>query len=143
MRPLSMMAMSVAVASTSDTMCVERMTMRSPDMSESRLRKRTRSSGSRPAVGSSTMSRWGSFEQRLRDAHALAHPPKTRRAAVARLERFTSAVARRCVSGPRAPSHAFGGGHVLQEFPRRSGWGRLQNPVEENRVTSRTPSGFA
>ena len=42
-------------------------------MSASRLWKRTRSSGSRPAVGSSTMMSLGSAEQRLRDAEALAH----------------------------------------------------------------------
>ena len=41
----------------------ERMTMRSPDKSASRLRKRTLSSGSSPAVGSSTISSCGSFNK--------------------------------------------------------------------------------
>src|SRR5690242_16118453 len=60
--PFATMAMSVATASTSETMCVERITMRSPASSESKLRKRTRSSGSSPAVGSSAMSSCGSFK---------------------------------------------------------------------------------
>ncbi len=45
---------------TSETMCVESSTtVSSPAISESRLWKRLRSSGSRPAVGSSTMTRRG------------------------------------------------------------------------------------
>ena len=58
---------------TSSTMCVERMTVTSRPMEESRFRKRLRSAGSRPAVGSSTMIRRGIGEQRLRDAEALLH----------------------------------------------------------------------
>src|SRR5260370_8869337 len=54
-------------------MCVERMTMPSPESSESRFRKRTRSSGSRPAVGSSTIKSCGSLSKALRNADALAH----------------------------------------------------------------------
>ena len=40
---------------TSSTMCVERMTITFSPISASRLWKRTRSPGSSPAVGSSTM----------------------------------------------------------------------------------------
>ena len=50
-----MMASFSEVAAMSSTMWVERRTMRSLLREERRLRKRTRSSGSRPAVGSSTM----------------------------------------------------------------------------------------
>jgi len=53
--------MSSATASTSDTMWVDRITMRSPASVPSRLRKRSRSSGSSPTVGSSTISTAGSF----------------------------------------------------------------------------------
>ena len=55
-----MIAMSEATDSTSDTMCVDSSTARSPARSDSRLRNSTRSSGSRPAVGSSTISTRGS-----------------------------------------------------------------------------------
>ena len=47
--------------------------MRSPESSESKLRKRTRSSGSSPAVGSSTIKKLRIVEQRLRDPDALPH----------------------------------------------------------------------
>ena len=46
-------------SATSLTMCVDRITTTSDAMSASRLWKRTRSSGSRPAVGSSTMTSFG------------------------------------------------------------------------------------
>ena len=58
---------------TSLTMCVERITMIFSPISLSRLWKRTRSSGSSPAVGSSTMISLGLPMQRLRDAEALLH----------------------------------------------------------------------
>jgi hypothetical protein len=59
-RPSWMIAIRVQSSDTSSTMCVERRTtLRSPS-SLSRLRKRTRSAGSRPAVGSSTTSSLGS-----------------------------------------------------------------------------------
>ena len=61
--PFEISAMSVAVASTSETMCVDRITMRWPESSDSKLRNRTRSSGSRPAVGSSTISSCGSLSR--------------------------------------------------------------------------------
>ena len=51
----------VAIYSTSGTMWVEISTMRSWANSESRLRKRTRSPGSRPPVGSSKIKTSGSF----------------------------------------------------------------------------------
>ena len=46
-------------SATSSTMWVERMTTTFSPISASRFRKRLRSSGSRPAVGSSTMISWG------------------------------------------------------------------------------------
>ena len=59
--PSFMTAFSAAMYSTSETMCVEMSTMRPRANSLSRLRKRTRSPGSRPLVGSSSMSTSGSF----------------------------------------------------------------------------------
>src|SRR5678816_1606237 len=53
--PLSMMAMRLHSSATSSTMCVERITTACSPISLRRLRKRTRSAGSSPAVGSSTM----------------------------------------------------------------------------------------
>ena len=50
-----MIAMRGQSSRTSSTMCVERMTVTSRPIDESRFRKRLRSAGSRPAVGSSTM----------------------------------------------------------------------------------------
>jgi hypothetical protein len=55
MRPRWMMAMREHRSLTSSTMCVERMTTAFSPSSLSRFRKRTRSAGSSPAVGSSTM----------------------------------------------------------------------------------------
>ena len=72
-RPCRTTAISVATDSTSDTMCVERRTSFSPSCSERRFRKRTLSSGSRPAVGSSTMTSSGVADERLGDAEPLAH----------------------------------------------------------------------
>jgi hypothetical protein len=57
--PRSMMAMRVHSSDTSSTMCVERMTALFSPSSLSRFRKRTRSAGSSPAVGSSTISSRG------------------------------------------------------------------------------------
>ena len=54
-RPLASTAMRGHRSATSSTMWVERMTTTLSPISASRLRKRLRSSGSRPAVGSSTM----------------------------------------------------------------------------------------
>src|SRR4051794_14355625 len=59
--PCFMIAISVAIDSMSLTMCVERMTSRPTPRSERRLRNRTRSSGSSPAVGSSTTTTSGSL----------------------------------------------------------------------------------
>jgi hypothetical protein len=60
MLPRSMMAMRVHSSLTSSTMCVERMTTARSPSSLRRLRKRARSAGSSPAVGSSTMISCGS-----------------------------------------------------------------------------------
>jgi hypothetical protein len=68
-----MMAMVGHRSVTSSTMWVDRITATFSPISASRLRKRLRSSGSRPAVGSSTMTSFGVAEQRLGDAEALAH----------------------------------------------------------------------
>src|SRR6185437_10314618 len=57
--PCAMIAMRGHNSSTSSTMCVERMTVTSRPMDDSRFKKRLRSAGSRPAVGSSTMMRRG------------------------------------------------------------------------------------
>ena len=54
-RPLASTAIRGQRSATSSTMWVERMTTTLSPMPASRLRKRLRSSGSRPAVGSSTM----------------------------------------------------------------------------------------
>ena len=59
--PPLMMAWQAAMYSTSGTMWVEISTIRSWANSDSRLRKRTRSPGSRPPVGSSRISTSGSF----------------------------------------------------------------------------------
>ena len=59
--PFFMTSISSAMHSTSDTMCVERMTILSCEKLEIRLRKRTRSFGSSPAVGSSSTSTAGSL----------------------------------------------------------------------------------
>jgi hypothetical protein len=58
-RPPCRMAMRRHRSLTSATMCVDRITITCSLMSASRLWKRMRSSGSRPAVGSSTMMRRG------------------------------------------------------------------------------------
>ena len=54
-------------------MCVERITTLSSPISLSRFRKRTRSSGSSPAVGSSTTISFGLPSKRDGDAEALPH----------------------------------------------------------------------
>lgn len=59
--PARMTRISSAMYSTSDTMCVDRMTILSCAKLAMRLRKRTRSFGSRPAVGSSSTSTAGSL----------------------------------------------------------------------------------
>jgi len=112
-------AMSVAVASTSETMCVERITMRSPDSSESRLRKRTRSSGSSPAVGSSTMRSCGVVEQRLSDADSLLHSAgEAAQGATAHIGEVDEV--QELVDAPARSRRvqAFDGGKILQEFLR-------------------------
>ena len=58
-RPRSMIAIRVHSSLTSSTMCVERRTTLFSPSSLSRFRKRTRSAGSRPAVGSSTIISFG------------------------------------------------------------------------------------
>ncbi len=58
--PCARIAMRLHRSLTSSTMWVERITTTFSPISESRLRKRLRSSGSRPAVGSSTMISFGS-----------------------------------------------------------------------------------
>ena len=68
-----MIAIRVHSSLTSSTMCVERRTTLFSPSSLSRFRKRTRSAGSRPAVGSSTIISFGLPEQRHGDAEALPH----------------------------------------------------------------------
>ena len=97
----------MAVDSTSETMWVERITIRWPRISESRLRNRTRSSGSRPAVGSSTISKLGIVEQRLRDSDPLPHAareaaegPLAHVGQIDQLEQLVDAPPRRGASSP-------------------------------------------
>lgn len=82
-RPSRMKAMRIATASESEMMWVE-----------SRLRKRTRSSGSRPTVGSSTMSTCGSLSRAwampTRCFIPPEYPPSGRRAASRRLTSSSS-----------------------------------------------------
>jgi hypothetical protein len=59
MRPSTRMAMREHRSATSSTMCVDRITTLVAPISASRLLNRLRSSGSRPAVGSSTIIRAG------------------------------------------------------------------------------------
>ena len=59
--PAFITAFSAAMYSTSETICVEMRTIRSCANSDSRLRKRTRSPGSSPAVGSSRIKISGSL----------------------------------------------------------------------------------
>ena len=60
MRPASMIAICGQRSETSSTMWVDKITTTFSPISAKRLRKRLRSFGSRPAVGSSTMISWGS-----------------------------------------------------------------------------------
>ena len=61
MPPVRITRISSAMYSTSETMCVERMTILSWAREDMRLRKRTRSLGSSPAVGSSSTRTDGSL----------------------------------------------------------------------------------
>ena len=76
MRPRSMIAMRVHSSLTSSTMCVESSTtLRSPS-ALSRLRNRTRSAGSSPAVGSSTMSSRGAPSRATATPKRWRMPPE-------------------------------------------------------------------
>ena len=68
-----MMAIRVQSSLTSSTMCVERRTTLFWPSSLNRLRNRTRSAGSSPAVGSSTIISCRIAQQRHGDAKALPH----------------------------------------------------------------------
>ena len=75
-RPRSMIAMRLQSSLTSSTMWVERITITSLPISPRRLRKRRRSVGSSPAVGSSTMMSRGTPDQCDRDASRCFIPPE-------------------------------------------------------------------
>lgn len=68
--------MSEATDSTSETMWVDSITTRSAASSLSRLRRRTRSSGSRPAVGSSTTITRGSASSACAMPTRRSMPPE-------------------------------------------------------------------
>ena len=94
--------------------------MRSPESSPSRLRKRTRSSGSSPAVGSSTISTRGSFSSACamptRWRMPPENPPSARWRASVRLtssKQLVDAVTRGARLEP------LGGGDVVEELERR------------------------
>ena len=71
-----MIASRLHNSDTSSTMCVERITTASSPSSLSRFRKRTRSAGSRPAVGSSTMISFGSPSSATATPNRWRIPPE-------------------------------------------------------------------
>jgi hypothetical protein len=88
---------------TSSTMWVDRMMTTFSPISASRFRKRLRSSGSRPAVGSSTMISFGVPDQGLGDAEALAHPAREARQRLAAHRPQVDLVQQGCRPSPCGP----------------------------------------
>ncbi len=103
-RPREMIAMRRHRSLTSSTMWVERMTTTFSPISDSRLRKRSRSPGSSPAVGSSTMMSRGLADAapaRCRSA-ASCRPRRCRAAACARPTGWSCAAGRATTSSRAA-----------------------------------------
>ncbi len=89
-RPLEMIAMAGQRSATSSTMWVDRITTTFSPISANRFRKRLRSSGSRPAVGSSTMISLGSPSRAWAMPKRWRMPPeKPARALWRTSQRFT------------------------------------------------------
>ena len=111
--------MLVATASMSDTMCVDKITIRSPDSSDSKLRKRTRSSRIEPGRGLVHDQQLRIVQQRLRNPDALAHSagipaqwPLGRAAQIDQFQQFTNPRPRRSCRDP------FYRREILQKFKR-------------------------
>ena len=105
MRPSTMIAMVEQRSVTSSTMCVDRITTTFSPISERRLLNRLRSSGSRPAVGSSTMMSRGLPMSAWAMPKRWRIPPEKPATAFLRTsQRFTwwSSVSTVCLRSPRA-----------------------------------------